>query len=244
MDRASFRIIAGSRDLLQSSAHYVEVSSCDKPYLVCLCRSALCPEIRMFYPIDMERDPTRDHPETVSREIRNGTQDRPQDSPETALKSEQNATRDVQWDRMTVPEAADALKVTQSAVRKRIQRGTIPWDKDVEGRICVYVDPTEIGPETGGRESRDATSGPSRDELVDSLEDQIRFLRGELERKDTLLMALMQRVPELEGPKESSGTSNKPPTSASAGERAPESSRESEEVKERRSWLRRFFFGP
>jgi hypothetical protein len=46
-------------------------------------------------------------------------------------------------DRVTVLEAAELLRVTESAVRKRIQRGTIPWDKDVEGRIYVYVDSSE-----------------------------------------------------------------------------------------------------
>src|SRR3954466_4215185 len=56
---------------------------------------------------------------------------------------EGNGRHDRTRDRVTVPDAANLLGVSQSAVRKRIQRGTVPWDKDDEGRIYVYVDPTE-----------------------------------------------------------------------------------------------------
>ena len=51
---------------------------------------------------------------------------------------------------------------------------------------------------TGMSKSREASQGQSRDELLEVYRDQVEFLRRELERKDTLLMSLMQRVPELE----------------------------------------------
>jgi hypothetical protein len=103
-------------------------------------------------------------------------------------------------ERVTVPEAAELMGVTQSAVRKRMQRGTIPWDKDGEGRIYVYVDPSETSPGTGKDRARDKATGQSRDELLEAYREQVDFLRRELERKDTLLMSLMQRIPELEAP--------------------------------------------
>ena len=109
-----------------------------------------------------------------------------------------NASRDRPVDRVTVPEAAEMMGVTQSAIRKRIHRGTIPWDKDHEGRIYVYVDPSEMSPETRGGKARDTSAGQSRDELLEAYRDQVEFLRRELERKDTIIMSLMQRVPELE----------------------------------------------
>ena len=59
-----------------------------------------------------------------------------------------NASRDRPVDRVTVPEAAEMMGITQSAIRKQVHRGTIPWDKDHEGRIYVYVDPSEMSPET------------------------------------------------------------------------------------------------
>src|SRR5919107_5580419 len=136
-----------------------------------------------------------------------------------------STSQDLPADRVTVPEAAELLGVTQSAVRKRVQRGTIPWDKDSEGRIYVYVDLSEAGPETVRDKSRDAAPGQSRDELLEAYRDQVEFLRRELERKDTLLMSLMQHVPELEPAKESSSeireTSVNPSAEAGGGA-APE----------------------
>jgi hypothetical protein len=62
-----------------------------------------------------------------------------------------NTSRDRPVDRVTVPEAAEMMGVTQSAIRKRVHRGTIPWDKGHEGRIYVYVDLSEMSPETRGQ---------------------------------------------------------------------------------------------
>jgi hypothetical protein len=149
--------------------------------------------------------------------------------------------RDSPIDRVTVPEAANILGVTQSAVRKRIQRGTIPWDKDEEGRTVVYVDPSETSHGTGMSKSRDASQGQSRDELLEVYRDQVEFLRRELERKDTLLMSLMQRVPELEAAPEPQDAPKAAPESAVKGDDVPS---EPQEPAQRRSWLYRFFFGP
>jgi len=148
-----------------------------------------------------------------------------------------NGRGDSLVDRVTVPEAADLLGVTQSAVRKRIRRGTIPWDKDEEGRIFVYVDPSEVGPGTGEDTSRDTAAGQSRDELLEVYREQVDFLRRELERKDTIIMSLTQRIPELEAvqePREAPETLTK----ATGNSDIPP------EQEQRRSWLSRFFFGP
>jgi excisionase family DNA binding protein len=45
--------------------------------------------------------------------------------------------------RLTVNEAAQVLNVSASAVRKRVERGTLPADKDEDGRLFVYVDTEE-----------------------------------------------------------------------------------------------------
>ena len=86
-------------------------------------------------------------------------------------------SRDRPVDRLSVPEAAELLGVTQSAVRKRVQRGTVPWDKDSEGRIYVYVDLYESRPETVRDRSRNAATGQSQDELLEAYRDQVEFLR-------------------------------------------------------------------
>ena len=148
-------------------------------------------------------------------------------------------SRDRPVEKMTVPEAAKLLGVTQSAVRKRIQRGTIPWDRDDEGRIYVYVDPSEMRLETGSARLRDTSMGLSRDELVAELRDQVNFLRGELERKDALLRSLMQRILELEPAAESREARETASEGLGKGEPS-----EAEEPTKQRSWLMRFFFGP
>jgi hypothetical protein len=142
-------------------------------------------------------------------------------------------------ERVTVPEAAELMGVTQSAVRKRMQRGTIPWDKDGEGRIYVYVDPSETSPGTGKDRARDKATGQSRDELLEAYREQVDFLRRELERKDTLLMSLMQRIPELEAPSEPREASEKGPEDPVWGSTRDEQQESSEPPK--RSWWREFF---
>ena len=114
-------------------------------------------------------------------------------------------------DRVTVSEAAEMVGVTQGAIRKRVQRGTIPWDEDSEGRIYVYVNPSDTSPEAGNDRPRDTVTGQSCDEVLKAYKEQVEFLRQELERKETLLMFLTQRIPELEVHSESRGPSEKPP---------------------------------
>jgi hypothetical protein len=151
-----------------------------------------------------------------------------------------NASRDRPVDRVTVPEAAEMMGVTQSAIRKRVHRGTIPWDKDHEGRIYVYVDPSELSPETRGGKARNTSTGQSRDEVLEAYRDQVEFLRRELERKDTLLMSLMQRVPKLELATDSSTEIQEPPVSPSA-EAGKGTVPEQQQPSQRRSWWRAFF---
>jgi hypothetical protein len=146
-------------------------------------------------------------------------------------------------DRLTVAEAAVRLGVKEQAIRKRIQRDTLAYDKDDGGRVHVYLAPDERATCTGAG----VDSGIST--LVQSLQDQIVYLRQEAEdwkeearRKDTIILSLTQRLPELEAPAgpqaASADTSGKGPGS---GSMAP---LESQEPLQRHSWPHRFFFGP
>jgi hypothetical protein len=150
-----------------------------------------------------------------------------------------NASRDRPVGRVTVPEAAKMMGVTQSAIRKRVHRGTIPWDKDHEGRIYVYVEPSEMRPETRGGKARDTSAGQSGEELVEAYRDQVEFLRRELERKDTLLMSLMQCIPELEASSEATGVPETPAEEPGKDTPPPEQQEPSE--RPRSSWWRQFF---
>ncbi len=93
--------------------------------------------------------------------------------------------------RVTVQEAAEHFGISPEAVRMRIKRGTLEAQK-VNGRVHVLLD-------------TDPTPDPTpsdRDRYISSLEDQIAFLRRELERKDAIMLRMAERIPELEAPQE------------------------------------------
>ncbi len=163
-------------------------------------------------------------------------EDMSRDRHATGMDMNGSTSRDRPVDRVTVTEAAEMMGVTQSAIRKRVQRGTISWDKDAEGRIYVYVDPSETRPETGEDRTRDTVTGQSRDEVLEAYKDQVEFLRRELERKDTIIMSLTQRIPELEAPSEPQRATE----SASEGP-VRDDGPPAEERPQRRSWWRAFF---
>src|ERR671921_8660 len=101
-------------------------------------------------------------------------------------------------DRLSVAQAAAVLDVTQAAVYKRIQRGTVEHDKDAEGRVFVYLGASDIASDR----SMDLSITP---ELIaelrthnESLRQEVEAWREESRRKDSILMAMAQRIPELE----------------------------------------------
>src|SRR5215212_8355949 len=116
-------------------------------------------------------------------------------------------------DRLSVAQAAAVLNVTQAAVYKRIQRGTVEHDKDAEGRVFVYLDASDI-PSDMSTDEPDASTDMSMDgsnsaELIAELRTHNEHLRQEVEawqeearRKDAILMTMAQRIPEPEAPSE------------------------------------------
>ncbi len=126
--------------------------------------------------------------------------------------------------RLTVAQAAERLGITQDAVRQRIRRGTIEHDKDENGRVYVYLDPTHT--------EHDTVQDGVHDELVEELRDRIRYLEEESKRKDAILLRMAERIPELEAapvPRESPETDSE----------TPDKSKDPDE--ERRPWWRRWF---
>ena len=127
-----------------------------------------------------------------------------EDRPGQAHRSGQDRPQDG-LDRLTVAEAAERLGVTQDAIRKRMARGTIRHVRE-DGRLYVYLDTFERASKTVQDEGQDAMSktvqDSGQDRYVESLEDQIQFLRRELERKDAILLRLTERIPEPEAVQE------------------------------------------
>jgi hypothetical protein len=146
-------------------------------------------------------------------------------------------------DRVTVAEAARRLGVKEQAIRKRIARGTLQHDKAQDGRVYVYVD-AESEDEVQGIDTRNDTY---RDALVESLQDQNRFLREELARKDAILMNMTETMRQLTAPpddsREEAPESPEPRSDRSIPtDRDHDQETPSERPKER-SWWRRMFGG-
>lgn len=187
-------------------------------------------------------------PDTTSN-VQDRVLDEEQDTDQDGTRHDQDGTRRQSGTRATVHEAANVLGVSVDAIRKRIQRGTIPHERHEDGRVYVLVDKAS----TMQDETRTSTStvqdtnqheSPVRygtEELVGSLQDQIGFLRRELERKDAILLRMAERIPEIE-------TSSAPPEARDASERVTEATdrgttvpQNPQEPAQRRSWWRRFF---
>jgi DNA-binding Lrp family transcriptional regulator len=96
-------------------------------------------------------------------------------------------------DRVTVQEAAQRLGISESGVRKRVKREQLDSTHE-GGRVYVYLD--SVG--------QDADSVPDSvpDKYVSSLEDQVEFLRGELQRKDAILLNMTESIKALGAPEE------------------------------------------
>ncbi len=105
--------------------------------------------------------------------------------------------------RLTVPEAAQRLGISENALRKRVQRDTVQWDRDDHGRVIVYLPPA--GTPQATDYATDQAVVPA--ELVESLQEQVGYLRGALDTRDKelaemrrLLAGALERIPAIEAP--------------------------------------------
>ncbi len=108
--------------------------------------------------------------------------------------------------RVSVDEAARELGLSVDAIRKRVQRDTIPYEKDAAGRVRVILDASEVSQD----DVQDASEAePDQAQLVDILREQVAYLREQLDqerqarteerrRQDTIIAQLTSRLPELE----------------------------------------------
>jgi hypothetical protein len=128
-------------------------------------------------------------------------------------------------ERLTLRQAAARLGVSESAIRKRVERGTLPSDKGPDGKRYVYL---YSGADDVVDKGADASTTHEPDALIselrthnDTLREQVAYLRGvistrdqelalraeEIRRRDTALereqqLAAMfaERLRELEAP--------------------------------------------
>ncbi len=107
--------------------------------------------------------------------------------------------------RLNVAEAAHRLGISEAGVRKRVQRGQIPHERDDDGRLFVWVSPGE----TRHAASRDeADKSRDTETLVEEMRDRLRYVEGQLEAerqahgetRRLLLSALEKIPPAIEAP--------------------------------------------
>ena len=144
-----------------------------------------------------------------------------------------------QLERLSVAQASRALGVTESGVRKRVSRGTLPHERDENGTVWVFVDPLQTVSGTPQDSQADDVLDSVLDALHDqvaTLKDQVRYLQAEGERKDAILMTMAQRIPELEAAPEPRESPQSTADEQGNGAVHPEDS-----DAEKPSWFRRFF---
>ena len=142
--------------------------------------------------------------------------------------------------RLTVPEAAEALGISPEAVRARIHRGTLRKEKAPDGTVYVRLNGDRSQP--NGDDTRDKTH--DRSAVGQLLREQVAQLREKLDhesysnRKNQRIIAgLVQRLPELEAPRNGHETATVEPDR----EQHRPSTEGPQEGTGRRSWWRTWF---
>jgi hypothetical protein len=149
-------------------------------------------------------------------------------------------------ERLTLRQAAARLGVSESAIRKRVERGTLRSDKGPDGKRYVYLDLAELGADTMADSGADTSATHERDALISELRAHNATLREQLEAEREanrenrrIIAALTSRIPELpqassEEPRES------PVTDESPGPRErPFTEEERPQERRRAPWWRR-----
>jgi len=98
-------------------------------------------------------------------------------------------------DRLSIQDAARRLNISEGAVRKRVARGTLRYEKAPDGRVYVYLD---SGVDSGQDAGVDANSSA----LISQLRGEVDYLRDESRRKDEIIMLQAMSMKALTAPQE------------------------------------------
>ena len=108
--------------------------------------------------------------------------------------------------RLTLRQAAAVLGVSESAIRKRVERGTLRSDKGLDGRRYVYLDTVA---DSVADEGPDVSAPHEHNALISELRAHNDTLRAQLEAERQghaearrLLAAALERIPAIEAPSE------------------------------------------
>jgi hypothetical protein len=149
-------------------------------------------------------------------------------------------------ERVSVPQAADHLGTTVDAIRKRVQRRTIPHERDSDGRVWILLDtgrPRQDTVQDTGKPQSDSAA------LISEMRAHNATLQAQLEAERQahaearrLLMAALERIPpQIEAPSE---PRESPQTVEEEPERAePRPNAPGAQEGVQRPWWRRVFGG-
>jgi chromosome segregation ATPase len=109
--------------------------------------------------------------------------------------------------RVSVYQAAEVMGVTVDAIRKRISRGTIPHERDEDGRVWILLDTDQDAASNVQDTDRPLSDSGA---LISEMRDRIASLERQLEQERQansehrrLLAAALERIPpQLEAPSE------------------------------------------
>ncbi len=148
--------------------------------------------------------------------------------------------------RLTLQEAAHRLGVSESAIRKRVKRGTLDSEKTEEGRVLVYLDvsaaPSAPGPDNTTDPHTEALTSAlaAKDQTIEVLRQQLEAQTRANDENRRIIGALTERLA-LPSPE----TSDTPTYDVETADRTDDATDTTTEHKgePRRSWLRRIFGG-
>jgi hypothetical protein len=139
-------------------------------------------------------------------------------------------------ERLTLRQAAARLGVSESAIRKRVERRTLRSDKGPDGRRYVYLD---TGADSMSDIGEDTSATHERGALISELRAHNDTLRGQLEAERQahaearrLLAAALERIPAIEAPQDAEEQHGR-------GESRPDAPGTQEDAQ--RPWYRRWF---
>ena len=89
--------------------------------------------------------------------------------------------------RMPLRQASAVLGVSESAIRKRVERGTLRSDKGPDGRRYVYLDVTDLGVDNMTDEGADGSATRERNALISQLRGENEFLRDQVRRQQEII---------------------------------------------------------
>ena len=144
--------------------------------------------------------------------------------------------------RFTVSQAAKYLSTTESSIRHKVNRNSIPHEKDEEtNRVYILIDQVEDGELSEDTQRHTNGELSDNERLIATLTMQLEVTQESLEQERAanrenrrLLAAALERIPQIEAPQEASETSTRRSEAKEGEERVQDDG-------EHLSWWRRLF---